>query len=176
MKLRNTFLITIIAAFGIMAFADNIIVLTLTNGNTVEENIDPDTDSLTFNDAADSVFFPSGNRYAVADIEYIEFKDFNQTTDSIIYITWNGTDAPTIRSSAPDVSFTVEGQDVLAEYDGSGTEYIYVLDGESASGSFILVSNYKSTIRLNGLNLQSTLEEALNIKCGKRVKIGRAHV
>ncbi|MBR1379765.1 MAG: carbohydrate-binding domain-containing protein [Bacteroidaceae bacterium] len=171
MKLRNTFLITIIAAFGIMAFADNIIVLTLTNGNTVEENIDPDTDSITFNDAADSVFFPSGNRYAVADIEYIEFKDFNQTTDSIIYITWNGTDAPTIRSSAPDVSFTVEGQDVLAEYDGSGTEYIYVLDGESASGSFILVSNYKSTIRLNGLNLQSTLEEALNIKCGKRVNL-----
>lgn len=172
MKLRNIFLYIIIVAFGIMAFADNIIVITFNDGTTTEEEIDPDTDSLTFNAANDSVIFPSGNWYALGDIDYIEFKDFGTSdVDSIIYITWNGTDAPTIRSSAPDVTFETDGGNVLASYEGTGREYTYVLSGESSDGSFILNASYKSTIRLEGLTLQSTYEEALNIKCGKRVAL-----
>ena len=176
MKLRNIFLTILVVAFGLFAFADNIIVITFTDGTTAEEVVDPATETLTFSEGLDSIIFSNGESYAFDKIDHISFKYTEpevspSDNDSIVYITWNGSDAPTIRSSASDVAFDVEGGDVVATNAGTGTEYIYVLDGESSAGSFTLVSSYKSTIRLNGLNLQSTLEEALNIKCGKRVAL-----
>lgn len=176
MKLRNILLTTLVAAFGLFAFADNIIVITFTDGSTTEETVDPTTDTLTFSQTLDSLIFSNGNKYALDNIDHIAFKYTESSidpsdADSIIYITWNGSETPTIRSSAPDVEFTVEGQDVLATNSNTSREYTYVLSGSSSSGSFILKSDYKSTIQLDGLNLQSTLEEALNLKCGKRVAL-----
>ncbi len=176
MRLRNILLTLLVVAFGIFAFADNIIVITFTDGTSTEEVVDPETETLTFSQTLDSIIFSNGNSYALDEIDYITFKyteaGINPSdNDSTVYITWNGTDAPTIRSSASDVTFVVDGGDVVATNAGKDTEYIYVLDGESSAGSFTLVSSYKSTVRLNGLNLQSTLEEALNIKCGKRVAL-----
>lgn len=88
-----------------------------------------------------------------------------------VYVTWNGTEAPTVRCLSDDVAVTTDGGNVTLTNINTDTEYTYILDGSSADGSFTLVSDYKSTIRLNGLQLQSSLEEALNIKCGKRVEL-----
>lgn len=90
---------------------------------------------------------------------------------NVITIEWNGAEAPTILCSAPGVSVTAEGGNVFVTNTNTDTEYTYVLRGQSTDGSLTLTADYKSTIQLDGLSLQSSLEEALNIKCGKRIAL-----
>lgn len=90
---------------------------------------------------------------------------------NVITIEWNGAEAPAIHCSAPGVSVTREGGNVFVTNTNTDTEYTYVLRGQSTDGSLTLTADYKSTIQLDGLSLQSGLEEALNIKCGKRIAL-----
>lgn len=118
--------------------------------------------------------------FDIADITSMTYgeKDFNDVVDptpsddpNVITITWNGTETPEIICSAPGVTASVDGGNVFITNTNADTEYTYVLRGQSENGSLTLTADYKSTIRLEGLNLKSSLEEALNIKCGKRIAL-----
>lgn len=90
----------------------------------------------------------------------------------VITVEWSADGgAPTVACSAPDVTVEIDGGNVTLTNTNTTTEYTYVLRGKSAAGSLTLVAEYKSTIRLEGLDLTSQAEEALNIKCGKRIAL-----
>lgn len=175
MRLRKLTL-ALAVLFSVWAFADNFVTITFTDGTTTEKQVNTKTETLSFNEAMDSLLFSDGTAYSFAEIDHIGFRYAETEVDpsddpSVVYITWNGTAAPTIQCSAPGVTAEVNGGDVTLTNTNTDTEYTYVLSGNSTAGSLTLVSDYKSTIKLNGVDLQSDLEEALNIKCGKRVAL-----
>ena len=171
MTLRNLSL-ALASLVSALALADNFVVITLRDGQQVKRQVDTSTEQLTFTESMDSLCFTNGDKYSFSDISDVSFCYEEPSEDAkTIYIQWNGTAAPTIRCSAPGVTAEVNGGNVTLTNMNTDTEYTYVLSGSSADGSLTLVSDYKSTLRLEGLDLQSTLEEALNIKCGKRVAL-----
>lgn len=117
--------------------------------------------------------------YSIADITEMIFADEQidepwapEPSDdpNVITIEWGG-DAPVVKCSAPEVTVSVEGDDVMLTNTNIDTEYTYILRGKSENGSLTLKADYKSTIVLDGVDLTSQLEEALNIKCGKRIAL-----
>ncbi len=177
MKLRKITLALAIVVSA-WAFADNFVTITFTNGTTTEKKVDAQTETLTFGEAMSSLIFSDGTEYSFSDIAHIGFRYEKPSVDpepsddpTIVYVTWNGTDAPTVKCSAPGVTVALNEGNVTLTNTNTDTEYTYVLAGESTAGSLTLVAEYKSTIKLNGVNLKSNLEEALNIKCGKRINL-----
>lgn len=65
------------------------------------------------------------------------------------------------------VSIT-QSADVSADNCG---EITYVLQGNSADGSFYMSGSYKATVTLNGLSLTNTAGAPLDIQNGKRIKL-----
>lgn len=172
MKLRNIILTTVLAA-GMLALADDFVVLHFKSGN--EEKIQvSEEDQINLED---SVLTLCGTTYAYDSIDHVSFLYEepqiveDETGSDTISVVWNGTDVPIVTCSAEGVSADIAGGNVTLTNTNTETEYTYILSGQSNDGSFTLVSDYKSTVVLNGLTLQSTQEEALHLKCGKRVAL-----
>ncbi|MBQ9362892.1 MAG: carbohydrate-binding domain-containing protein [Bacteroidaceae bacterium] len=93
---------------------------------------------------------------------------FNDT----IYVTYNDT-AATVSSLPDDGSIvaSISGADVLLTSMVTDREIYCILSGSSDAGSFVWNGSYKMTVRLNGLTLTGSSEEAINIKCGKRIAL-----
>lgn len=119
--------------------------------NGLEIDLTSDCDSITFSQ-------PQGLTENV----------FNDT----ITITYYGTYA-TVSALPLDgsIDVSIDGADVSVTNSITDREICTVLSGLSTSGSFVYNGNYKTTIRLNGLTLTGSAEEAVNIKCGKRVAL-----
>ena len=107
-------------------------------------------------------------------------KDLEKDEDTIpkpvfINVTYNGDVADvSIPSTAVGVSCSSgTSSDVVLALDSAVlTEYIYRVQGTSASGSLTINSNYKLTMLLAGVNLTSTaVTPAMHINCGKRVSV-----
>lgn len=148
---------------------DDYIVVHTADGNVEKILIDSLMDDISFRDGVMRI---ASKEYNVADVDSVTYLQEDSSVDAtVVYVTWNSDEAPTVKCSSPDVSVAVNGADVTITNTNTVSEYTYVLSGSSMNGSLTLVSDYKSTIRLNGLQLQSGLAEALNIKCGKRVNL-----
>ena len=93
---------------------------------------------------------------------------FNDT----IYVAYDGSTA-TVSTLPTDGSIVaaVSGADVALTSTVVDREICCVLSGESDAGSFVWNGSYKMAVRLNGLSLKGSTEEAINIKCGKRVAL-----
>ncbi len=171
MKTRNILLAGLLAA-STLALADDYIVVHLLGGGTDKLPVDTRTDRIS---VQDSVLRIAGREYLMADVDSLSFlyeePAIAEVEDTVVYVSWNGNEAPTVRFASAAISANVDGGNVTLTNTKTDREYTYVLEGQSDNGSFTLVSDYKSTIRLQGLQLQSGLEEALNIKCGKRVSL-----
>ena len=68
-----------------------------------------------------------------------------------------------------------EGAKVTVESNVEDREIVYVLKGKTDDGCFDFIGNYKATIVLQGLSLKNKMGAALNLKCGKRMKLEIAH-
>lgn len=162
------------------AFAE--VIITLSNGHVIRvaqvENIQVNQNS----DGRFVVTYADGTTesFGIDEITDMTFgdKDFTDPVDptpsddpNVITITWNGAETPEIVCSAPGVTANVDGGNVFVTNTNTDTEYTYILRGQSDNGSLTLTADYKSTIQLDGLSLKSSLEEALNIKCGKRIAL-----
>ena len=171
MKLRKITL-ALALIFCALAFADNFVIITFSDGTTTKKKVDPSTETLSFGEAMKSLIFSDGTEYSFSNIDHISFAYENENIPSnTIVVTWNESEAPTIEGSASGVTAEINEGNVTLTNTNTDTEYTYVLSGSSTAGSFTLVAEYKSTIKLNGVNLKSNLEEALNIKCGKRINL-----
>lgn len=171
MKLRNIIFCGVLAA-GTLALADDFVVLHLKSG--AEEKIQvSEEDQISL---ADSILTLGGMVYAYDSIDYVSFlyeepQIVEEVKSDTISVVWNGSETPTVTCTAEGVSVEIAGGNVTLNNTNTETEYTYILSGESTNGSFTMVSDYKSTVVLNGLSLQSTQEEALHLKCGKRVAL-----
>lgn len=171
MKLRNIILCGVLVA-GTLAMADDFVVLHLKSG--AEEKIQVSEDDQI--SLEDSVLTLGGTVYAYDSIDHVSFlyeepQIVEEVKSDTISVVWNGSEQPVVTCSADGVSAEVANGNVTLTNTNTETEYTYILSGQSSDGSFTLVSDYKSTVVLNGLALQSTLEEALHLKCGKRVAL-----
>ena len=88
-----------------------------------------------------------------------------------ITITYNGNTAKVSKVKDKDISVTCNGAKVVVESQVTGKEIEYVLKGSSSNGSFELNGKYKATVTLDGLNLKTDEGAAINLKCGKRMKL-----
>lgn len=173
---------TLFAAAAFLAVADNVARLTLvfTDGTTATHDLVLE-DQVTIDHEGNQILLPDGLSYSLSDIASLTFESPSaaggdgemEPSDEIttVYVDWDGTDAPRIRCSAPGIAAVVDGQHVTLNNTDASAEMTYVLSGAATDASFTLAANYKSTIRLNGLQLASSKGAALNILCGKRVAL-----
>lgn len=93
--------------------------------------------------------------------------------DGILTVTFNGTENATVTGlpSNGSITATINGGNVVINNNITDQEVTTILQGQSNSGSYIYNGEYKTTVVLNGLTLKGSSEEAINIKCGKRVSM-----
>lgn len=94
------------------------------------------------------------------------------TFSDTIYVTYDGSSAAL--SALPtdgSIVASVDGANVVLTSTVVDREICCVLSGQSDAGSFVWNGSYKMAVRLNGLTLKGTTEEAINIKCGKRIAL-----
>lgn len=167
MKLRYLLAAGLVTA-SIIASADSWVVLFMKSG-TVEKIKVTLASVISMNEEFLSLH---EQQIPITSIDHFTLIDEpTATTGDTIRVTYRGAAAPSVENIPEDVVATIEGADVTLTNTNNEKEYTYVLEGASAAGSFTLSSDYKSTVVLNGLSLQSTLKEALNLKCGKRVAL-----
>ena len=89
-----------------------------------------------------------------------------------VYVTYAGTSV-TVNPLPADGSIvsSIDGANVVLTSTIEDREICCVLSGQSDAGSFVWNGNYKMCVRLNGLTLKGSTEEAVNIKCGKRIAL-----
>lgn len=167
MDLRKILSITALA-ISTMAIAETYVILHLKSGATEKVAVST-SDEMAFTETTLSL---KGNQYDLSTIDHITLSDEEAEVQSdIVRVTWSEGAAPQVMGAPADVVVSIDGGNVTLTNSNTTTEYTYILAGKSTDGSFTLVSDYKSTIQLDGLQLQSSLEEALNLKCGKRVAL-----
>ena len=80
----------------------------------------------------------------------------------------------TVKVSQPknkNIQIRHDGAKVVVESAVTDQEMEYVLKGHSTNGSFELNGVYKATVTLDGVNLKAQEGAAINLKCGKRMKL-----
>lgn len=92
--------------------------------------------------------------------------------DDTIIVTYDGTTA-TITPLPLDGSITasISGADVVINNGITDREITTILRGSSTAGSLVYNGDYKTTIVLDGVSLQGSKAEAVNVKCGKRIAL-----
>ena len=80
----------------------------------------------------------------------------------------------TVKVSQPknkNIQIQYNGAKVVVQSDVTDQEVEYVLKGKSTDGSFELNGVYKATVTLDGVDLKTQEGSAINLKCGKRMKL-----
>lgn len=76
-----------------------------------------------------------------------------------------------VTNKVKNVKVTTDGARVLVENGVTDREIEFVLSGRSENGQFAYVGSYKTTVTLDGLSLKSVDGAAIDLKCGKRMKV-----
>jgi hypothetical protein len=88
-----------------------------------------------------------------------------------VTITYAGNSVKVSQPKNKKIKVTHTGAKVVVDSQVTDDEVEYVLKGESADGSFELNGKYKATVTLDGLTLTAQEGPAINLKCGKRMKL-----
>lgn len=93
--------------------------------------------------------------------------------DSTVYIKWSGTTATVEVNEklTADITYTVNDGDVVVTNNNTTNEFLFVLSGSSTNGSFTYNGTFKTSFRFNGLELTSAKGGAVDVQCGKRIKL-----
>ena len=111
-------------------------------------------------------FTAGGTTYSTSQVDSI-------TIVKHITVTFDGNTASVDLgiASPADITYTINGADVVMNNTNETEEMEFELKGTSNSGSFTYNGTYKCKIHLNGLNLTSTSGAALDIQDGKRIDL-----
>lgn len=111
-------------------------------------------------------FTAGGTTYSTSQVDSI-------TIVKHITVTFDGNTASVDLgiASPADITYTINGADVVMNNTNETEEMEFELRGTSNSGSFTYNGTYKCKIHLNGLNLTSTSGAALDIQDGKRIDL-----
>ena len=165
----NKYILTACMAIGLLALSaaeiDGLYIWK--NGNYTRVNIN----DIYFNDDKLSI---GDETFDVNDIDSITFVQPEETpvvTDTV-YVSYAGQTATVSPQNVEGITTVVNGAAVSITNANTDREMTFVLSGESAEGSFVYNGEYKTCIRLAGVNLQSATGAAIHIKCGKRITQG----
>lgn len=111
-------------------------------------------------------FTAGGTTYSTSQVDSI-------TIVKHITVTFDGNTASVDLgiASPADITYTINGANVVMNNTNETEEMEFELRGTSNSGSFTYNGTYKCKIHLNGLNLTSTSGAALDIQDGKRIDL-----
>ncbi|MBQ0049399.1 MAG: carbohydrate-binding domain-containing protein [Bacteroidales bacterium] len=88
-----------------------------------------------------------------------------------VRVTFSDGNAEVSMTKNASITHIVDGAHVTLVNNDTSNECEIVLEGSSSDGSLTYIGAYKTTLILNGLNLQSQRGAALDIQCGKRVAV-----
>ncbi len=93
--------------------------------------------------------------------------------DSTVFIKWNGASASIEVDEKLADLFTTEinGGHVVLTNPNVTDEFLFVLSGTCEDGSFTYNGAFKTSFQFDGLQLTSTQGGAIDIQCGKRIKL-----
>ncbi|MBO4564911.1 MAG: carbohydrate-binding domain-containing protein [Bacteroidaceae bacterium] len=88
-----------------------------------------------------------------------------------VTIVYAGNSVKVSQPKNKNIQIQHNGAKVVVESTVTDQEVEYVLKGSSANGSFELNGAYKATVTLDGVVLTTQEGAAINLKCGKRIKL-----
>ena len=94
----------------------------------------------------------------------------NAADKSTVIIKYDGNKV-SVSNKVKQVRVTTDGARVTVDNSLAGEELEFVLSGRTDNGQFVYNGSYKTTITLDGLLLKSTEGAALQLNCGKRMKL-----
>lgn len=99
--------------------------------------------------------------------------EVNISVDSTIYITYKGTSAEVVVNEklADQITYVTDGANVTITNSNETDEFLFVLSGATTDGSFTYNGSYKSSFLFDGVNITSGSGAAVDIECGKRIKL-----
>lgn len=113
-----------------------------------------------------------GTVYNTALIDSITFTAPTLDLSNKVLVQYNGNSATvTVPENVSGVTYTVKGAHVTLNSTNITDELEYVLQGNSSNGSLTYNGNFKCKLYLNGLDLTSAQDGAINIQCGKRIDL-----
>ena len=131
-------------------------------------------ETMTYTDGGQTLTI-LGRSFATAEIDSIKVTNVPSTfTPNSINVDYAGNRANVTVSGdiAALVTVSVDGANVSVLADAALQEEVtYTLSGTSASGSFLMDGEFKSTVVLNNLNLTSATGAAIDIENGKRIAV-----
>ncbi len=170
--MKRTFTLIVALSIVLLLIAENIPTkfYIWVNGKYTEITID--SDEMTYSNGHVNI---KGTDYTFDQIDSITFHQPTSTISTgedvdTVYITYKDNSA--IVSTLPEgMTGTIEGANVSLNNTITDREIVSVLSGNSSCGSFVYTGDYKTTIRLDGLSLAGSTQEAINIKDGKRIAL-----
>lgn len=122
--------------------------------------------------AAGSRITINGTTYYTSAIDSLTFTPPALNTEGKVVVTYNGASASvSIPAGVSGVTYSVSGAHVSLTSTNVADELEYVLQGTSNVGSLVYTGSYKCKFYLNGLNLTSNKNGAIDFQCGKRVEL-----
>lgn len=96
--------------------------------------------------------------------------------DSTVYIKWtdDGATVEVAEALSEQITYEVNGGNVVVTNANTTDEFQFVLSGTSSDGSFTYNGEFKTTFQFDGLELTSATGGAVDIQCGKRIKLNIA--
>lgn len=88
-----------------------------------------------------------------------------------IKVVYNDATASVTIPSTASVTQAVNGAYVTLRSTTSAEEYVYDVTGSTSAGSLTIIGDYKLTLRLNEVSIQSGKGEAIDVECGKRIAV-----
>lgn len=114
-----------------------------------------------------------GKTFTVGTISQIEV-DNSTVSAGTVSVAYSASGAQVVVAGdiAPYLTVTAtDGTVSIIAADNLATEITYELSGTSDNGSFYMDGSYKATLRINNLTLTNPAGAAINIDCGKRIKV-----
>lgn len=130
------------------------------DGAHVDVAIDP-TDDTSYTEVAEKV---------ITDAAHDDYGDFieNYTPASRVTITYDG-DKATVSGTVSGVMSRVTGAHVIIS--STKKNIAYTLKGTTTNGSFKLYSDYKTQVKMEGINITNPTGAAVNIQSGKTIMV-----
>lgn len=162
------------AVAALCALAANSQTINFSNGPVTYSFPAEITGEMNFADRGVTV---AGRQFQLSEWSGINVDDSEVKDNTVTVIYASDKASVTIAGNiAPYVDARVSGAHVelvQSEEVGDATcgEITYVLEGESADGSFVLEGSYKATLELRGLSLENPSGAAIDILNGKRIEL-----
>ncbi len=173
-KLHFWLLVSLFAgAFAVVSCGDDD---PITPSTSTEDDITNTTKDSTQNDTTaidTTVIDTTGIDTTIIDTTVVDTTQIDTSTVRFVAVVFNGSSATVNIPSAlaNEVTAKVDGANVTLTNTNITDEIEFFLSGSSANGSFTYNGQFKSTLRLGGLNLTSNSGAAIDIQCGKRMNI-----